>query len=643
MKSGLSQFPSTSKSDVLSFDRGLDLVNQPTQMEIGALDVAKNMEYRKNRLAKRRPFVAKSNTTYTYGFEGGAEYLDTTDTRRILFADSNGNIKEFVDADNDATRVSGLTTDARTRFASVNGVVFSVNGSDALQRGDGTSWRVGGSPAKVTNVALASGSGTNMVTGTYLYIVIAVIQVSGVGAVFSEFSDVKSITLVGADSVDVTWTATTDARVTHYYIYRTKADLGTPYYYEGKVTVGTETYASDTLDESLTQVWNDTDWGVAPIGEIIRSSNKRLIIGKISGAPDELHLSQIATDKYEMEGFPNDGIHRFKLPGQGSVTAIFSYSVKDEEGNRDDLFLAQRNSCYVLRGTDPDSPLDTISTSVGVVSPDAIAQWGRFLFFVSIRGLEFLGPSGQPLLISDLVNPIFEGGGTLNYPGITEAQEQYLNMVVWENRLILTLQDDATNAWGNKALVLDLEKFDPMSYTPENASRFTLWEQGPGMAFFISATDGELILFDNENKRMLKRATGTEFKDQVGANQVVIDANFRSGGLLAQEMAYRKSLRYINAYVITDLTFHLDVTADYGNRNASVDMPIESIVRDWNKIWDKEWNLSQRWLSTRNIPRKTTGQFMQFSFTAKNNSVDFIFIGMTIYYTSTEYMIMRKR
>lgn len=595
-------------------------------------------------MARRRPFVAKSNVDFSaLVFEGVHEYLDEEDTQRILFATSDGKIKEFVDADTNADRVTGLSTNKRTRFASINNVCFAVNGTDALQRGDATTWRIGGAPVIVANVSLVSGAGSNMGAGTYRYIVLSVIEVSGVGAVFSDWSDIQEITLGGAGSVDLTWDATADGRVTHYYIYRTKAGLGTPFFYDGKIAVGTEAFSSNTSDADLSEQFADilAINGTAPIGEIIASSNKRLIIGKLSGKEDAVHLSRIATNKYQMESFPDDGVHEFTLPGQGPVTAVIGLGLKDEDTNRNDLFLAQRESCYVLRDTDPLNPLDPISGSVGVLNPECVVQWGRYLFFLSLRGLEFLGPSGSPIVISEYIQPIFEGGGPLDLTGITN--EDYLTMTIHENSLYITLQDSAGFTWANKVVKMDLEWFDPLNPTPEVTARFVIWENGPGYSLFLPTSDRELILFDNQNGRILKRATGTERQDLIGSTLTDVNSSFWSGALMGEIMAERKGLRYINCFAITDKNFNLLVEADFSNTKADMDMPIESSIRDWDKEWDKEWSKSQRWISTRPFPRRCVGQFFQFKFNINNESTDFIFIGMTIHYVGTIQRIMRKR
>jgi hypothetical protein len=311
------------------------------------------------------------------------------------------------------------------------GAGFLVNGADNMKRVDGTAYRKGGAITPPTGISLSEVAGANVANGVHIFAVVSVLESGGVGLVLSDWLT-DSITVTGSPTaVKVDWTDSVDSRATHVYIYKSITNLGAPLYFFAKVAVAAETYTFNLADSARTvQAAPQFKFAEAPTAALVTRAGKRLVVGKITGALNALHLSALATDNYAMEYFPNDGKHRIQLPGKGPLTALRGIGVKDELENRDDLFIAQKNSCYILRNTNPDSILEPIAGNVGCINPDAVVDWQGFVFFVSLRGLEFYGPQGKPLLISNKVQTLFDGGNlqTPTYNGFQGDDNIYLEL-----------------------------------------------------------------------------------------------------------------------------------------------------------------------------------------------------------------------
>lgn len=621
---------------LLDFNRGIDALNTLLKVKLGFAQKLDNMEYQKGTPMRRKPFTEKTSADFTAQgvFQGAHEYIDGNDAARLLWGNNLGQIREFdTDANTGTLRHTFATTAKRIRMDTFMGALVGVNGADTPVRADATTYRNFGAPAAVTQNAPTTAAGS-IAAGTYLYVVVACIRASGAVVVRSDHSNIKTVTTTIASNHTISWGASADSRVDYYEVYRTKVGVGEPYFLVNGTT-GTSLVDS-TTDASLSEQAADPSGrnGSAPKSKHVTVAGQRVVMGGLVDAADpdagkSVHVSVLATNKYECEYFPTDGIHKFKLPGKGDLTCALGIGVKDEDSNRNDLFLAQQTSCYLLRSSDPYGDLETISGEVGCVGP--VVQWGRFLFFVSLRGLEFLGPSGAPLLISKRVNPFLFGGGPLSLNASTS--NDYLTMAVWDNYLFLTIQDDATKRWGNKALVMDLEAFDAYNPKADETARFTLWF-GPGMAFFLALRDRSLVLFDNQNYRILKRGTGAY--DKLAGVNTAISAALWSGGILGEYLDFRKTLAFVNCYHICDDDTTLRIEGDYDTIAENLNLDQVVTPRDWDKIWDKQWYATTNYQSCAPVSRVVCAAFFQLKLTVAIGSTDYIFIGIILRFRQVE-------
>lgn len=637
--------PSATKRGWLELTKGLDLVNSIALVHPQAMTKAENVVYKKGTITRRpafREYVAQ--TEWTGLITGANSYIDDTGTERILFSTSEGDLEEIQSDFTTETRATGFNIN-RVRFQNMLGACFAIDGGTPW-RGDADTWREAGAPPSISNLSAAmagSGAGTSLV-GSYYYIVVPVIEDTGIAILKGDWSNIAEVDItIAGRNVTLSWDDVSDSRVTHYYIYRTQRDLGDPFYYEAKVLAGVETYASTATDSTLTEQLSDPAGrnGIAPSASLVTQCGQRLVLAKLSDGSSDVHLSTVSTNNYEMEYFPIDGIHRFKLPGNGPVTAIKGIGVKDEDSNRNDLFLAQKDSCYILRSTDPNSTLETISGNVGCINPDAVVQWGGYLFFMSKRGVEFLGPTGKPLVISDMVKPILFGGGPQNFSGITGFE--YVAMEVYDNKLIVTFRQSSSNDTQDTALVLDLEAFDPIT-DPVNTSRWTVLN-GLGFSFFVETKDRNLLLFDNINNQILKAEPPTSVigNDSVSGVDTPIVCQIWTGSQLGFNLDSLKQLRRINAFIVSDSVTMLEIESNYSEIIESINLIPESTSIEWDFIWDVVWSAGDAFICSEPVGRNALGRFFQLKFTHQEASSGFILLGYSLYYSEQKNIILKRR
>lgn len=610
-----------------------------------------NHEYDQGTVRRRKPFTAKStinfNSSADFGngaetpgiFQGGHVFTDTGGTTRLLHAHNNGTIKEWVSAGSSVNRVSGLTVARKIRFEDFNGACFAVNGVNQPRRGDMDVWREAGAPPALATPTAGANSAGNIEAGSYYYMVTACIRVGSTVILESDHSGYLLQTFAGASQQVINWAASLDGRVNWYRLYRTKKNVGDPWFldFEGNATTHTSNTADANLSAQRAKPLGQN--GTMPIASIIAKSGQRLVLAGLSTNSKGVAVSIIATNDYEMEYFPNDSVYRFSLPGNGGVTACFPIGNKDEDDNANDIFFAQPTACYILRETDPKRGLETVSREVGCRNPDAIAQWGRYLFWMSQRGLEFLGPQGAPVMISRYVNPFFLGGGPLSLNGI--SGNQHVHLKVAGNRLLIAFRDDSAKAGGNKTLVLDLETFNPYEPTNPTTTRFLLWD-GPGMAFYIEGQSGELYLADNENYRLLQRSTGT--RDVIAGVSTNIRAEWWSGALVGELLTYRKRFCSVNLFQVSDADTVATFEVDYNYKDAqNVTIPMNATAKDWDKPWDKTWEGSPRWKGAVSLPRRLCGQHLVIKNKALNNGTDYILIGINLNYVMAKQRVVCRR
>lgn len=648
----LKVYPSGQNSDLVRLPLGIDTVSDLATMPAGRAQKLDNMQYESGKLTRRKPWTEYNATALGAEVSDIIDYIDGTDTERVLVATMDGKITE-VTTTTITDRVTGLNASQKGMFAQLGGALFHQNGFNTPRRIDSTTARVAGGLTPPTALTLGAVAG-GVKTGAFIWAVTAVYKVGAVAVLESDLSNLVTATLA-AQQQTLSWTNSVDTRVTHHRLYVSLANQGSPLYLVSEVAVATATATDNTADAALSAQKAPAllQNGTMPISKYIAVAGQRLVCGNLLDSADQnasksVHISQVATTIYNMEYFPNDGVSRFYLPTNGEITFIGPYSVKDELQNNKDLLIAQTNAMYLLRGCDPNGALETISTTTGIKGPRAGISWGRYFFFVSNRGLEFINSNGDCVLLSAHINSIFFGGGPME---LTAANGNDLfRMAIQQNRLLITYRDNVSYNWGNKTLVMDLERFqgNTQGVNPVDTVFFTLWyANGANTSHWVALKSGEMLLLDNQNKKLLKIETGIVSQDKInGANQNIY-ALVWSYGVMSQDpgsWTQYKSIRRVNVMQLSQVDCKMDIEADYDYYDArNLTIPRFVTTESWDKVWDKAWGGSPTFLSSVITGRNLRGRFFQFKILCDGQTENYIFIGfMFLYTTATNTRILKR-
>jgi hypothetical protein len=154
------------------------------------------------------------------------------------------------------------------------------------------------------------------------------------------------------------------------------------------------------------------------------------------------------------------------------------------------------------------------------------------------------------------------------------------------------------------------------------------------MFTYLALQDRELVLFDNQNTRMLKRSVSVSVsQDVIAGVNTKIKAKMYSGGILGEQFQSRKRITTVNVWQICDSDTTLIIEADYNHKDATKTLTPNTTEELWDKIWDKSWGGSARWLNCASIPRRVIGSFFQVKIEIENVATDYVFIGFCLNYT----------
>jgi hypothetical protein len=459
---------------------------------------------------------------------------------------------------------------------------------------------------------------------------------------------VKTVLGGAVASFALTWTDIVDARITAYLVFRT-ASNATDFRSVARVATGAGAYTDSTVDGSLPVVVSGgpsrppqlNAWGPPPVAKIVVFSGNRLVFLNLgTGLENALQTSQIAGTSYEAEGVPVDNSTLLRALKDGPITCGFPIGETGDKSSRaNNLFVAQESACYILPETNPDLPLQEISGAIGCVSQRAIAQDGSFLFWQSHRGVEFWPGSGRDIyLLSDKIQPIIGGGGN---QGLTANQsDSDIRYVVAENHLWIAVRDDSLATGANKVYCMDLLKFrrefNPLN--PAQAVRFVgpieNEESGSGLGFglLLRRVNDTLIVFDNQNKRILSYdKTGTQ--DQIADTNTDMPVVIQTGALLREDPILQKVLHYAHILQFTNSETTIRILAEFERVISSADASPNTYSLAWDDIvWDDlEW-LTDTWYSETPFEYGATACKWCVARIEKSNSqVDYAYFGLILW------------
>ena len=622
--------------------RGLKLSGRLFEVKKEDAVSLQNLYYKRDSLVQRGAFRQHSSVDYSSldGFRNAFEYVEAGGSSRELYGMGTGAVLERTNASTNATRFTFASSDKEIDFEQVFDSVVVTNGTDVPQIGRGTTYRQMGSPASVSTLAITP-SGSGSFTGSYLHLIVAVIEEAG-GKVYSNWSNVVATSPAGQAQFDVTWTDV--ARATHYYYFRSE-DGGQTFYSVARIASGIGSYTDTTTDTNLPDTVANMPqrpdgqnlWGEAPVSRYVTFSGNRAVFLGVSGALNTLKTSRFALNSYEAEGVPTSGTPEdttVELPGKGPITAGIPVGETGEGNPRGNhLFVTQRNACYILQETNPKIPIQDISRTEGCIGFKAIARWQNWVFFQSAKGVMMWPGAGKDLyLLSDKIKPVFEGGG---HQGLSaNFDDEDIIYTVFEDLLLITVDVNGVSS-GYKTYVLDLDflrrNFDPL--VPTRGIRWAgPWvRETAGSAFYLVKSDNSLIMYDNHQNDVLKWEQG-QTQDEISGVDTNITAVAYLGPQLKDDPIPNKHIQSAQVMAYTNEACKLELIGEFESIIAETTTEPQLIGLQWGDIvWgDLSW-IETAWHAEAYFEWfQAVGKFFLPKLT-KTDSNGFAFHGLVLY------------
>lgn len=418
----------------LLLDGGLNL-NDTKQITESETALSQNADYRQKGVVRSR-----SGSTTLYSSQGvdliggaqGAIYSVSTDVYR------NGTALS-------ASGIASVTALGKCKLRNIATEALLISGT-ANKKVEGSTvnnWGIS-PPANVATVAL---SGTGL-TGSFYYRYTYVRKSGSTLVAESNPSSASAVASPANQTVDVTWTASSDSQVTHVRLYRTLNGGGASsndYYYVTEVAIGTVTYADSTADSAL--------------GALIEVDNDIPAITSMTGiaGPGAFNCIFIASGNtvyYSKPGRPE------------SFPALYYFTV----GTPNDTIMAlvdwaglvyifTKTAVYLVQGTDPDTffPVKTMA-SRGLSARHAIQATEKGIIYLSYDGLYAFNGQAEICLTRDKVDPLFRGETVNSISPVNIEQIAQCWLAYFNGRAFLGYPD-STYTTPNKVLVYDFDSF----------------------------------------------------------------------------------------------------------------------------------------------------------------------------------------
>ena len=290
-------------------------------------------------ILNKRPSRRKYNST-TLGSDpitSQIRYYKNSDATQKYVIATSSFLKVGADSAGTFSNIkTGLTANQRFTFITFKDFLYCFNGVDTNQVYNGTTCEDMGVPVPTAPTLAVTTGG---LTGAYLYKVTYMIDSYQEGSASVASSSISP----SNQGVTVTIPTSSNTRVTHRKIYRTKAN-GSVYYLVATISDNTTTtYSDGTLDVSLGVTQAPTDYGVPASYRYValhgsrvflarNSTNKsRIIFSDIRNGiaypdvfPADNYLDIAKDDGDEITGITEDHVGNFVVWKKKSVRAIFT-------------------------------------------------------------------------------------------------------------------------------------------------------------------------------------------------------------------------------------------------------------------------------------------------------------------------------
>lgn len=413
------------ESPPLTFDGGFNYLDQ-SRVKANQLTSGRNWWQDEDGVVRPRPGNKVWNAAALGAeFQGLWEYRRASDQVNRLIAYAGGTLFKGDDTTKSFTLLlTDLNTGARGFLVQAQDLFWWCNGKDAPRVSDAsTITRIGiSNPAAAPTVALVAVAG-NLPLEAHTYRYAYVREEGGIKVREGNPSAASAaVTPVsGSQQIDVTVTASTDAQVTHIYIYRTSATTVPEAKFVAKVTNTTQTYRDNIAVGGLGgfAFWETSggleDHGSPPTDLFAVALHRD---GRMYGWSTKSRLLYTRANTFHYWPGASGGVSGAAPNG---IKLIISEDDGDEgqailsEG--DDLWLLKRYHAYRLLGDGPTQDdglvgswrVEQVPTMLGCAARASAALGPAGAFWLSDAGPVQVEPrSGLPRLIGEGILPWLE-------------------------------------------------------------------------------------------------------------------------------------------------------------------------------------------------------------------------------------------
>lgn len=413
------------ESPPLTFDGGFNYLDQ-SRVKANQLTSGRNWWQDEDGVVRPRPGNKVWNAAALGAeFQGLWEYRRASDQVNRLIAYAGGTLFKGDDTTKSFTLLlTDLNTGARGFLVQAQDLFWWCNGKDAPRVSDAsTITRIGiSNPAAAPTVALVAVAG-NLPLEAHTYRYAYVREEGGIKVREGNPSAASAaVTPVsGSQQIDVTVTASTDAQVTHIYIYRTSATTVPEAKFVAKVTNTTQTYRDNIAVGGLGgfAFWETSggleDHGYPPVDLFAVALHRD---GRMYGWSTKSRLLYTRANAFHYWPGASGGVSGAAPNG---IKLIISEDDGDEgqailsEG--DDLWLLKRYHVYRLLGDGPTQDdglreswrVEQVPTMLGCAARASAALGPAGAFWLSDAGPVQVEPrSGLPRLIGEGILPWLE-------------------------------------------------------------------------------------------------------------------------------------------------------------------------------------------------------------------------------------------
>ena len=304
-------------------------------------------------------------------------YKNSNATQKYVIATSTFLKVGSDDAGTFANIKTGLTANKRFTFTTFKDLLYCFNGIDNNQVYDGTNNCVDMGVPVPTAPTLAVVAGGSL-TGAYYYKVTYMIDSYQEGSA----SVTSSAITPSSQSVTVTIPISSNTRVTHRKIYRTKANSSV-YYLLATISDNTTTsYGDNIADSSLGVTQAPTDYGAPASYRYGVLHKSRVFLARNSTNKSDIIFSDIRSGIAYPDVFPADNILRIAKDDGDEITGI----AEDNVGN---LVVWKNNSVRIIH-TDGESPkawsIGKPYTNFGNIAPYFLVKTSMGVVYITRFG-----------------------------------------------------------------------------------------------------------------------------------------------------------------------------------------------------------------------------------------------------------------